>query len=537
MIERGSSAGINTPEDPNITRFSTGFAAQRITINETFIMVEDPWLSDFVVTDPLAYDFYTTPSYIRSLGIAQLLKSKESSTLPNVWSFNRGQGLIGQYPLVEHFGKMQGLSREHIQAIHIDCEGDDQAHFAFSHKLEFAAQKWGGPENQHEINWPLIAAIGGVTDVLDKHDVEYDEHIRVPNFSIPEWAKAKNRGDIDADRLQYIATEALLWFDNDYVAPEVRNKIRNALDLKNYEVTPDGRLACKDPITALVLSKLLLLFASEHYNDPIARAQLHLDIHGVQRAILTRRIPWMQEIDQGQMRAATNYFYGIDQDFTEALQTGPGRTDSFIYLVSNTLNASGIEERRRFIDFRLSAYAGFILDDKAENYPSEYLEPKRVDFGPRSSIVHTEIVELTDEQRQELDQVKIPRLENDSSDALSYLAGPLKNRFIDPLVKQGDDYVRLSTIKSLPYDKLLAEHQYLQTLGVKVTFAFTPDYAEEFRDGMRRNDEAFSDILKGVEMTRDQQRKMIEHGAKRVIATGMKAGTLIVKRELPIGIR
>jgi hypothetical protein len=192
-----------------------------------------------------------------------------------------------------------------------------------------------------------------------------------------------------------------------------------------------------------------------------------------------------------------------------------------------------MEERRRFIDYRLSAYSAFILDDKAENYPSEYLQPKRVDFGPRSSTVHTEVVELTDEQRKELDQVKIPRLENDSSDALSYLAGPLKNRFIDPLVRQGDGYVRLSVIKSLPYDKLLAEHQHLQTLGVKVTFAFTPEYANEFRDGMRRNDEAFSDILNGIEMTRDQQRKMIEHGANRAIAAGIKAGTLIVKRDLP----
>ncbi len=534
MAERGSHHGLFVPEDTNITRFNTGFNAQRITINESFIMVEDPWQGDFVITEPLAYDFYTTPSFFRSLALAQLLKSRESSTLPNVWSFNRGQGVIGQHPMVERFGKMQDLSPEHILAIHIDAEGDDQAHFAFSHKLEFAAQKWGGPENLHERNWPLIASIGGVISVLEKHGVAYNSDIRVPGFTIPEWAKAHERADIDIDRLQYIATEALLWFDNEYVPLEVREKIKAALDLNNYEVTPEGKLACKDVQTGLVLAKLLLLFASEHYNDPLARAHLHLDIHGVQRIILTRRMPWMREVDHGQMRNGTSYFFGIDQDFTDALQTGPGNPDSFIYLVSNTLNASGMEERRRFIDYRLKAYADFILDDKAENYPSEYLEPKRVDFGHRSSTVLTEVVELTDEQREQLDQVKIPRLESGGPDALSYIAGPLKNRYIDPLVRQGDSYVRLSSITSLPYAKLLKEHQYLQTLGIKVTFAFTPDYADAFREGMEDNDQKFSKIVNGPDMTRDQQRKMIENGAKRAIAAGKKAGTLILKRELAI---
>ncbi|MDB5182753.1 MAG: hypothetical protein JWO47_537 [Candidatus Saccharibacteria bacterium] len=529
-----SEKGLFLPEDPNITRFSTGHNVQRLTINETYILIEEPWLGDRVINDPFAIDFFTTPSFLRSLGLAQLLKSKESSTLPNVWSFNRGWGLIDQYTMVEHFGKMSELSKDEINSIHIYCEGDDQAHYAFSHKLEFASQKWGGPENQHEKNWPMIAHIGGTTAVLDKYGVHYDEKIRVVGSKIPEWAAASSQNDLDVDRLQYIATEALLWFDNDEVAPEVRELVKQSVDINQFEITPDGKMACKDPKLGLVLSKLLLLFASEHYNDPLARAQLHLDVHGVQRAISTRRIPYMQDIDQGQMRGATNYFYFIDQDFTDALRTGPGNVDPFIYLISNTLNASGMEERRRFIDYRLRPYSDFLLDENAENYPSEYLEPKRVNFGPRSSTVHTEVVELSDEQRNELDEVKIPRLVDEGSDALSYLAGPLKNRFINPLVRQGDSYVRLSEIKSLPYAKLLAEHQYLQTLGVKVTFAFTPEYSNEFREGMKKNDEAFNTILEGHTMTTDQKRKMIEGGARRAVDAHVKAGTLILKRELDV---
>ncbi|HUD07166.1 MAG TPA: hypothetical protein VMR34_04735 [Candidatus Saccharimonadales bacterium] len=530
MNEISSGYGLHVERDPEITCFSTGHDVMRLTVNEGFIMVEDPWLGDFVITDPVSYDLFTTTSFFRSLGVSQLCKSRESSTIPNLASFNRGWGLIAQHELVERFGHMQGLSPERIQAIHIDVEGDDQAHPAFSHQLEQAVQNWGGPEDWHEVIWPRIANLGGFTGVLDRYGIPYDEKIRVPGIEVPEWAKAKDRRDIDVDRLQYIAAEALLWFDHEYVDPQVREKVKKAVDLSNYELTPDGQLAIMDEEAALVLSKLLLLFAAEHYNDPLNRTHLHLGIHAVQHSIMSRRLSWMDEVDKGQTRTPISYFHAIDQDFNDALVTGPGSTDTFIYLISNELNSSGMEERKKFTNYRLAEYARFILDDKAENYPSDYLGPKRVEFGPKSSTVHTEVVELTDEERAVLDQVKIPRLDN--SDALSYLVGPLKNRYIDPLVRRGDGYVRLSEIPNSPYPKLLAEQQYLQSLGVRVTFAFPKDYGAEFRQGMMQNDKDFSDLIDREQMTNDQFRAMLEHGARRARQIHVGAGSLIVKREL-----
>lgn len=523
--------GLYVPPEHSITYFSTGHHTTRVTYNDRFILLESPWLGDRVIESPLMYDFHTTANARRGLSISQLCKSRESSTISNLASFNRECGVLEQHPLVEHFGAMQGLERDHIDAIHIATEGDDPTHTAFSHKLELAIQRWGGPEDNHEQQYPRLAELGGTTVVLDKHGVAYDKHIHVKGYDIPEWAHATTREDLDVDRLQYIAAEALLWFDHDAADPAVRARVKEALDLSNFELTPNGELAFKDADHALVVSKLLMLFSTEHWNDPINRAHLHLGIHGVQRNIMERRLDWMEDIDRGETRKPINYFYGIDQDFTDALATGPGRSDEFIYLISNILNESGMQERRRFVEYRLAEYTRFIMDDSVRNYPSEYLEPRRVEFGPRSSSIHTEPIELTDEQKAKLATVKIPQLE-DGDDNLSYIAGPLKNRYIDPLVRYGEGYVRLSEARPA-YKHLRAEQEYLQSLGVRVSFAFaTHGYAREFRDGMKRNDEEFEALqLHASDMTHDQQRRVIEYAARRSVRLCHEAGVLILKGE------
>ncbi len=521
--------GHHVPIDGLITRFSTGHQVQRLTVNENYLSVESPWLGDFVITDPLMYDFHTTPNAFRALSVSQLCKSEASSTIPNLASYNRQAGLLNQHHLVNHFAGQLNLSAEETRAIHIGIENDDQTHTAFSHELELLIQRWGGVENNHEVRYPHFAMLGGTRDVLDLHGVKYKKNMQVKGFNIPEWAHATSREDLDLDRLEYIATEALLWFDHDQADPRVRQKVRDALKLDNFEITPEGKLAFTNAEAALVVSKLLLLFSTEHWNDPVNRAHLHLGIHAVQRTILTRRLSWMDDVDGGTTRTPEPYYYGIDQDFTDALETGPKKEDSFIYLVSNILNQSGMEERRRFIDYRMREYTMFMLDDAAEAYPSEYLQPQRVNFGPRSSSVDTAVVEMTEEQQKRASEEKIPQLEEDT-EHLTYLAGPLKNRFVDPLVKTDKGYGRLSEVKK-QYKKLLKEHQYLQSLGVRVTFAFTPDYADEFRSGMKRNDVEFQELYNQPQMTHDQERRIIELAANRSISLSHSAGTLVLRGE------
>ena len=519
--------GQYVPPDPNITHFSTGHYVQRVTVNERFIMVEDPWQHDFIVgggDKGLFYDFYTTPNMYRSMAVSQLCKSRSSGTIPNLYTFTRASGLFAQHQAIEHFSRDLDLTDDERIAYHLRAEGDDQAHTAWSHALEQAVQKWGGPENYHEEIWPLIATLGGTASVLDKHGVKYDEKLQVPGIAIPPWVAGERPG-IDVDNLQYIISEGLSWFDHDGADPQVRERVKAAVKIENFEVTPEGQLAWKDVVTALILAKMLLLEASEHWNEPINRTQLYNQIQAAQRCIVKRRLSWMDKVDKGQTRKPEQYLHAIDQVFIDAMESGPGRSDDFIYVLNNSLNGIAMEDRKRFIDYRLSQYQAFLMDDLTTDFPSEHLKPKRVEFGPNFSNVSTEVVEQADMVNSGIG--KLPALDKEAPH-IQFSAGPLKNRWIDPLVRYKDGYAPLSEIHP-PYNRLLKEQQHLQSLGIIVTLMFTDEHNQAFRDGIEQNEHEFEQVRDRPDLTMDQRRRIIEKGAERGKELSQAAGTLVLK--------
>src|SRR6185437_14258214 len=114
--------GLKIPADPNITHYSTGHTIQRTTVNESFIMVEDPMLGDFVVgerkRDEVYYDYLTTPNMHRADGVSQLCKSIESATIPNTASFTRGWHIRGLFRVVDSFADRVGATDEERMAYH-----------------------------------------------------------------------------------------------------------------------------------------------------------------------------------------------------------------------------------------------------------------------------------------------------------------------------------------------------------------------------------------------------------------------------------
>lgn len=504
----------------------TGHNVQALEFTYDGIVVRDPWLGEFEVADPLIASFHGTANAIRAMGVSQLCKTPYDSTIPNLADLTREECVIAQVPLVEHFGRMQGLSLEEMRAIHIGIEGDDQTHMALSHVLELPLQGWGGQQNFHEKNYGHIARLGGTADVLDEYRLTYDSDMKVKDFRIPEWAHASEREDLDIDRYQYIAAEAYRWFDNDEVDPEVRRKVKEALSIDNFTLTEDGVLAFKHAEHALVVSKLMMLFANEHWSDPVNRAHAHLLIHGVNRSISKRWLPWMDAVDNRSTRRFPYYYYGIDNDFAQVLHEGPGRDDETGYLIGAVLRNSGREERSRFSRYRRKEYSDFIKNDRAVNYPSEYLSPQRVNFGPRSLVVDTQTVSLSPEEIKELKQVKVPKLLEGSPD-LTYIAGPFKERFANPQVQVSGGFRRLSEVNPA-YRSLLRESEALQSLGVRVTFAFVDRITDIFRKGLADNEDAFVFSLENEQMTPDQQARLIEDAASRAFQLSAKAGRIIV---------
>lgn len=526
MSEHQPRHGLYIPADENITNFSTGHHVQKVEVNERFIVVEDPWLGDEVITSPLSYDFFTTPNMQRVMGVSQLCKSTETSTIPNLADFTRAWGLFGQHLLIERILQTQPVTEDERVAYHLYAEGDDQAHLIWSHALELAVQRWGGPENYHETKWPEVAELGGTTRILDKHNVKHDALVHVPGIAIPRWV-ASEKPHIDVDRFQYIAAEGLLWFDHDRASPEVRERVRAALDPSNVEITPDGFMAFKNVEDALVTSKIMLLLSTEHWNEPINRTQLHLQILSAQRSIVERRLPWMDQVDKGQTRKPEYYLHAIDGDYLDAMKMGLGQRDDFLYVIRNCLTAIALEERDRFVTYKLPQYEAFILDDYARDYPTEFLPPKRVEFGPAPSSVSTSTVPYTEELKMRNGEAKLPRI-NPEEPGIQYTAGPLKNRYIDPLVRCRDGYRKLSELNP-EYQQLLREQQLLQKLAIVVKLVFAEEYTEAFKRGLHHTEAHFDSVIARPEMTHDQRRRVIELSAERARKAALQAGTLVLK--------
>lgn len=517
-------------EPDRVNHFSTGHHVQRVTVDETFIMVEDPMLGNFVVDGrnghQVYYDYLTTPNLYRSAGISQLSKDEASATIPNTASFTRQWHILGLFDLVNRFCDRQNDSEEVRLAYHLAADADDQAHLLESHSSEQAIQKWGGPEDYHEIVWPEIAELGGTSEVLRKHGVTVNSNILIPGIEIPGWIIDKHP-DINVDNFQYAVTELLLWFDHDGSPPEITELVRLICSPENLEITDTGQLAFRDLEIARIFAKGYLLLSTEHWNEPLNRVQLHLLIQATQRAIVKRRIAWMDKIDKGEQRLPEHYLFGIDQDVIDAMNTGPKNPDDFMFAITNTVRSIATQERKRFIDYKLGEYATFLLDAKAQDYPSDYLPLTRVQFGPKPSQVAISVIQKGGQDDQDIVARKIPVLEDDPNH-ITYRLPPFKNRFVDPLVRHASGFVRLSEVDQ-NYKNLLGEQQQLQHTEVVVQLAFAAEFEESFRQGVKLNDDEFETIKKRSPMTNDQRRRVIELAGARAQSLSQARGTLILK--------
>ncbi|MGB4758652.1 MAG: hypothetical protein WBP26_01220 [Candidatus Saccharimonadales bacterium] len=532
MIER---AGLYIPPDPNeATSYTTGHHVARMSYignGGGFVQHESPVLGTTVIglrqekdVQNLYYDLLTTPDAMRAHGISQLCKLDTIATIPNTGSLNRMSGHIADLMVVvDSFADRLRFSKDQRLAAQLLVSQDDKAHWAGSHATELIVQGFGGPESQHQFNWQQLAVLGGTAGVLKKHQVAYDpKTMLLPDVALPKFLDAE-APDINPDRWQYTLAEALTWYDTDNASTSMRERVRDLCSLDKIEISDDGQMVFKDVSDALLFSKIYLLLATEHWNNPINRVQLHLYIQAAQSAIVKRRMPWMRDIDKGQTRHPVYYLNCIDRDILDALSTEDGKRDDFMYAIGNALYPIAAQERRRTIDYKLPEFISFLLDESAQDYPSEYLYPRRVDFGPPSSqvSVHMRPAKETDPKG------KLPVF-NEGTDAISYTLRPLKNRFVDPLVKHNGQIVRLSEACA-QYKSLLDQQQSLQAMSVEVELAFAGAFREIFKAGVRESDERFASTSDYPPMTKDQKRRVVEGAAQRAVRYAVGAGTVVIK--------
>jgi len=517
------------PPDENITRFSTGHHVQQVEVNEGFIVVDDPQLGSFTVgnnnTNNIYYDLFTTDDHYRSGGVSQLSKRDFHATIPNTASFKRDWHNLALYRIVDYFSHQQGLNEEQKLALVLKVCLPDRGHMDFSHALESAMEEYSRQENWHESLWSKVAQVGGTAEVLDRYAIKYGQDFTLPGIKIPSWAECP-APDVNADRFQYTVTELLLWFDNDQAPPEVRELVKSICSPEVLTITDEGKFAFNDIEAARIFAKGYLLLTTEHWNDPINRVQLHLLVETAKRAVVKRRIPWMETVDKGQTRYPDDYYLGIDQDIVDAMQTSRGNRDDFMFAVNNLLNSISMQERERFVSYKINEYSAFLLDTHAHDYPSELLEPKRVEFGPPSSQISVDTYFASDGAET---GSRIPTLRNESG--ICYDLHPLKNRFVDPLVLDARGRAKPLSELDSNYANLLREQQRVRSASVVVHLALAGEFEAAFKEGITENNADFTRLLhSGVPtMTLDQRRRLIKESATRANAAAIKAGTLIMR--------
>ncbi len=522
--------GLYIPPDPNITRFSTGHHVQQTEVHDGFLVVNDPQLGSYIIgnnnANNIYYDLFTTDDNYRSIGVSQLSKRDFFATIPNTGDFTRYWHGMGLFRLVDHFSHTQKVDSERQLAYTLYGALPDRGHADFAHAIEPPMQHYLPFEDWHEKLWPHVGEVGGTEEVLTKHGVKHTKSFTIPGVDIPRWVEC-SAPDINIDRFQYTVTELLLWFDHDQSPPEVRELVRTICSPDNLTITDDGDFAFKDIEVARIFSKGYLLLTTEHWNDPINRVQLHLLVETAKRAVTKRRIAWMDEVDKGVTRRPDQYFFGTEQDIVDAMQTGPRNRDDFMYAVKNLLYPIAMQERERFTNYKLSEYGAFLLDSRAHDYPSELLEPRRVEFGPPSSQVSIGIEYREDAMTP---GARMPKLR--SGKGICYDLYPLKNRYVDPKVVHKGKVVRLSEVDG-NYKNLLDEQQKVRGASVIVRLALAGDFEQAFKEGIKENQLAFNrllDISTTPEMTLDQKRQVIHLGAQQAVRAAVDTGTLVFKK-------
>lgn len=494
--------------------------------------IMDPLLGDYPLAktdtgvDGLLADVIDTPLGSRAFDLTQLSKALPHVTIPATEQFHRLGHILGISEFTKRFARREHLQDEELLAYTLYAALSDLAHGPFSHATDIAVQGPGSSEQFHESRVPEALALGGVRKVLEQHKVTTNERGQIEGVKIPSWVESE-APDLCVDRLQYTLHELLLWLDKSSTseAANIRETLSEIASLKSLEIDENGQLVFTDLEHAKLFAKGYLLLSTEHWNDPVNRVQLYLLIESLKYSILSRRLPGMQDMDNGKTRQPFDYLYAIDSDVLEAMKCEPGGTDTYLFVIENQLADIGREEQKRFVQFRRRIYEQFLMDEQAEEYPSNILHPNLADFGPDSSRFEIEMVPAG-ELAAPSGHPQVPQLTGENGD-LHYLLYPLKNRYIDPLVRAGKNTLRLSDLDPR-FALLLKQHQRIQRSSLRVHIPTTKTYRDLLWQQAQEISSAFFAAQETHEpLNKDPKRRGIEAAAERAVQAAISRGAFV----------
>lgn len=521
------------PPDSNETQYSAGHHGWRLIEHEAFLEIQDPGLGTYAIGDrpeaALIRDIVMSPLGMRGLSVTQLSKLKQHAPIPNIYDFFRTGHVLGNVEGVHRLSRLHPAkaSDEERLSWKLSVMLDDLSHGIASHLTDMIIEGgYGGTESAHQNRAKEAWRYGGITEILKRHGIKINKQGSIRGYDQPPWIETDAPG-LCYERVQYAAEEMRLWLESDRDDPDAKRITESLYNLDNLTITDDAELAFKDEEAALLFGKAYLLLSTEDWNEPVNRVIEHLIIEAFKYSVSMRRLPGMDQYDNGHTAPVESYTYAIDQDLDYAMRVSRDVRDDFMFAISQLLSQIAKEERWRFVEYKRDQFIRFLLDSRVEDYPSAWLNGHVMEYGPASSVVEVEVTPPTKEEMEAGRTVRAnaAQLIHTDSGGVQYGIQPMKNRYVDPLVMTDKGPKKLSKINKV-YKLLLDQHARIHASKLTVRLAVSNEYERLIHEVVQRN--AKEAQVERASLKRDQLRWQIDAAAERSREAAVKAGRLVL---------
>lgn len=426
--------------------------------------------------DKVFIEFMANSLVRRSMGIEQLTLDPRYSTIPNTGHFSRFEHIWGSVvfarKMIEKSPELQNLSEREKLVLELRTFVSDLGHTAFSHLGDWITQGFGGPENEHDKELPMLMEVSGANDILRRHDVDPEEVI-FPEGN--DWVEADSP-DLCIDRVDYGVREASRWMGR-------MSKLFNFANIDFFEVQ-DGMLVMNSVESAEEFFRAYSILPTEHWQEPVHRTQLHLLESMVKRVIVS------QDLNSTWMHGAVHprdALMAVDADFRGSFM----KSDAFLWTAEPLLRRLAHAQREIFVLQRESQLQGYFASEDSElrytfpvpnqTYPWGFHQWRTLE-NQQISIIPVESVDDVEDFDQNPASVDV-------------FLPPLKSRSIDPLVISADGIIhRLTEIKPR-YEELIEQKDAVMKQAYVGRIYMNPTHADIIRDGMKETNEEFASLM------------------------------------------
>lgn len=415
---------------------------------------------------PVLTDIFYSNAMRRLQAVEQLTLSPEYSTIPNTGAFSRFEHMWGSVLFVGKIARREGIDPRTTTVYQLRTLLSDMAHTTGSHLGDWMFQGVGEQENQHDIDLQTYLEATGIIDILKHHGFDPAEVI-FPD--VEDWIEAPSPG-LCVDRVDYGLREMNRW-----------NQVINIhrFSTEDFELTPENQLAMVDQRRARMFAEGFLLLSQEHWSEPTHRFMLDMLMLRTKLLYAEGGFPnkmWVFN-EPGHDEALMDLPSMHPRDLMYV--TDPVQLDSMSRpnLASTTLD--GI---MRTVAQYHRQYVWPGRQDRINGYMQQFADPESYqricETGQYLSLEDDQLGTFRGEYPPYLPtgfaildqaQAEASATERD----IDFAQPPFKVRQIDPLVKTGNEFVRLSQLDD-SYAERLAEHK-AQLAQAKVARLSVPD--------------------------------------------------------------